>query len=105
MTIAVTSIEPVQTLGFKSDHGAATVRRRDRGAARDLAPWLLEVEIDGHQRYSFWPDERSAAAAALEILGLLAEAAAAEALASQALAAAIAVLESDAFAPNKDRNL
>ena len=104
--VGVVSFGSLHARGFKSDHGSATVTRRDRAAAAcDLAPWLLQVEIEGQQRYSFWPNEESASVAALEVLGLLAEAAAAEKRASDARAAACAVVVADVFAPKKDRTL
>lgn len=91
-------VDELDALHFRTQHGAALVRRRIRGAAIDLAPWLLEVEIGGQQRYGFFRTEEAGAGAALEILGRLAEAAHAEDVAVAALVAAGAVVEADAFA-------
>lgn len=104
MTITVAAGGPdlqaglLQSLTYRSDHGRAVVRRREHGAAVDVAPWVLEVELEGHQRFGFWPDEPTASAAALEVLGLLAEAAHAEERARAAIGAAAAVVEADVFA-------
>lgn len=81
-------VPQLASLTFASDHGKAVVRRRDRGAGLDVAPWVLEVHIGGADRYGFWPDENAATAAAFEVLGHIAEAAAAEEAAVAVVAAA-----------------
>ena len=102
ITVAAAGSDPraglLRSLTYRSDHGLAVVRRREHGAALDVAPWVLEVEIVGQQRFGFWHDEPSASAAAIEVLGLLAEAANAEERAQVAIGAAADVVEADVFA-------